>query len=119
MAQKLRHRVAGTVQTTNATATTIVSWTIPDTSAGHVLIRIAGKRSAVATTGAYFRGGKIESSGGTRVYTAGADIHIIEDDVNWGTIAGINGSDLRIQVQGIAGQTIDWFCEIDLVFYQP
>ena len=119
MAQKLRHRVAGTVQTTNATATQIAAWTIPDTSAGHILVRITGKRSGAATTAAYFRGGNIESSGGTRVYTAGADIHSIEDDVNWATTLDINGSDFRVRVTGIAAQTIDWFCEIDVIFYQP
>ena len=98
------------VQTTDATATVLK--TVPIAGSKSVLIecRVTGLKSDLSTGAGYILRAVFRNNAGTvsQVGTDSIDF-VQEDDTNWGgpqTV--INGTDVDIQVVGLAATTIDW-----------
>ncbi len=120
MPTKLRHLVTGTVQTTNATATTIASYALPDECVAIVETHVLGQRQASTNIAAYIRRARYSrQSGGGATESGEVDGGTWEDVASWNATLAPSGNNVTVTVQGVAGATIDWYCELEVWLYAP
>jgi hypothetical protein len=113
--QEMVDRNVGTVATTNATATTLYSMTLPTDSVTLVEAKILGKRTG-GTAGAngdcatYILRARYKNVGGTVTQPGGVDLNFSSEDVaGYGATLNFTGTTARVQVTGIANTNITWF----------
>lgn len=96
------------VQTTDATVTSLFTWTIRDEAATKVVAEVCGDRSTGAETAAYVRQVRIKRDGGT-VTVGTVDTPFTSEEVGtWDCTIDNSTSTGRIRVTGVAAVTIDW-----------
>ncbi len=96
------------VQTTDATVTTLFSWTILDEATTKVVAEVCGCRSTGAETAAYVRQARIKRDGGT-VTVGTVDAPFTSEEVStWDCTIDNSTSTGRVRVTGVASVTIDW-----------
>ncbi|MCI0341690.1 MAG: hypothetical protein L0216_11180 [Planctomycetales bacterium] len=113
------HRISATVQTTNATQTTVLSYTIPDETTFLARAIVLAMRQSSTSCAGYRREvwGKRQSAGAPTIGAIVGDTW--EDVASWDATYTISGNDLRVSVTGAAGSTIDWLATLELYLYTP
>lgn len=109
--------------TTDATVTTLWSYTIPASTTVmldvHVVARRTGGVSGTAhDTGAYVIRGAFKNVGGTTATIVGAinADFTAEDQAGWNATLDVNAQNIRLRITGAAGNNITWHATIR--FYQ-
>lgn len=120
MATKLFHRLSGTVQTTDTTATVILN--VPIATSGTIvgaMCTIVAREASGGTPQCVIAGGSARNVSGTVTSIAFTSI------VNSGGLgtpnpsAGVSGTNWQLKVTGLNGFTIDWMIEADIMLYTP
>lgn len=121
MPQELRHQVEGTVQTTDATVTTVTSYTMPDNCVGFFRVRMIGRRASNGDSAGYDSGAtfKRHAAGGATLIAAVTTYAAMENDAAWGITVDASVNDVRVRATGVAAVTIEWLATMDIVLYQP
>lgn len=96
------------VQTTDATVTTVFSYTATDECTTLNTAEILACRSTGAETAAYVRRCRIKRDGGTVTVGTVEDSYTSEETAAWDATTDSSGSTIRDRVTGEAGKTIDW-----------
>jgi hypothetical protein len=105
----------GTVQTTDATQTTLLALSLEDTSIYWVRAKIVGRDGGGTKRAVYVRTVMAYREGGSATLGAGG----VQDDFTDETTAGWDGTftvssnDLRVSVTGEAATTINWACVLE------
>jgi len=119
MAQKLIERLTGTVQTTDATlAAGVVTYTPPDNSAAIAHTLITARRPSNGDSAGYRIITTFKKHSGTAAFIA-ETVVAQENDVNWGAGTSITSGTFAVNCLGIAGATIEWLVETEILVYQP
>ena len=109
-------RSAATVQTTDATQTTIDSFTLDDDETYMVQINVVGTKSDGSD-----RAGAIKSAvlyrdgGGATIEGVVASMLDEKSDSNWAIDITVSGNDVRASVIGLAATTINWKCSMQFI----
>lgn len=106
-----RHKIysdIANVQTTDATVTSLFTWTILDEAVTKMVAEVNACQSTGANVAAYTRGLKFKRDGGT--VTAGTvdTVYTEEDVAGWDATIDNSTSTGRVRVTGAAATTIDW-----------
>lgn len=105
----------GTVQTTDATVTTLKSHTTTTDRAYLVKARIIGRQSSGATDSAMYEiTAHVENVSGT-VTVIAQPATSSEDDASWDAVLDGSGADLRVRVTGDAAETVEWKCDLEIL----
>lgn len=96
------------VQTTDATVTSLFTWTIRDEACTKVVAEVCGDRSTGAETAAYVRQARIKRDGGTVTVGTVDTPFTSEETSTWDCTIDNSTSTGRIRVTGVAAVTIDW-----------
>ena len=99
-----------TVQTTDATPTTIKSIATTNNSVGWIKTEVLSKDAGSNDGAMYRRTVKYENDGGTVTVDTSDDV-TLESQSNWDFDVVVSGTDVLLQVTGEAGKTIDWESE--------
>lgn len=102
--------IAGTVTTTDATATTIGTYTLSSNKAAYIDVTVIGRKDDT-TVNAYRHWTAFCEDGGVSSLMGGGDIHAAHlDDATWGgvTVSGGGSLAVNIQVTGKIATTIAW-----------
>ncbi len=103
---------SNTVQTTDATVTTIATIAIPTSKVVKIDIDIVAIKSDLTEAAAYKNNATFRNNAGT-VSAVGAmnTLYSPEDDATWvGTSVSVSGTNALVRVAGKAGTTIEWRC---------
>lgn len=100
------------VQTTDATATTIYSWTPTDEAVTMVTAEVTAVTSTGAAGATYIRRARIKRDGGTVTVATPVDVGTDEDGFNGDVTIDNSGTTARIRVTGVAATTADWGCVV-------
>jgi len=98
------------IQTTDATVTTISTISTATDNVYGLFIQVAGIKSDGSQGGHFLRQVSVKNDGGTvsvigSTTTIGTDA---EDDANWNVTATTSGTNILVQVTGVAATTIEW-----------
>jgi hypothetical protein len=96
------------VQTTDATTTTLFSWTILDEAVTMVTSEVGACLSTGADTAAYVRRAKIKRDGGTVTFGTVETSFTDESVAGWDCTLDNSTSTGRVRVTGAGGSTVDW-----------
>ncbi len=102
------------VQTTNATVTSLFTWTVTDECVTTVVVEIDAIQSTGATTASYVRRVRIKRDGGT-VTVGTVEDSFTDEEAGFATCdvtVDNSGTTGRVRVTGIAATTIDWSCTV-------
>jgi hypothetical protein len=112
---QLRHTVVG--QTTDATATNILTLTLPDESAYFMGAKVVGRQSDTSNRACYNREALVyrNAGGGATIQGSVSDVTTIESDANWNATITVSGNNASVTVTGIAATTINWKAEVELL----
>lgn len=120
--RKERIRFEETVQTIDATETTLGYVTLPDESVALVEVRVVGRLNT-GTAAGYIRIGTFQQEvAGTTVLVGVLDerrLYSAEDAVAWDVKLDINGANVRLRVTGVVNTGIDWLASFDVLLYSP
>ena|SRR3990167_8980234 len=120
MAQEVVHRVEGTVQTTDATQTVVVSYALPDECIAVVEAAIVGQQVGSANCAAYIRIVGIKRQSGLALLVGTVATPFTGENVStWDATLTVSSPDIRVSVTGVAGVTIDWLATMTITLYQP
>jgi hypothetical protein len=107
-----------TVQTTNATATTIITYSglSVNDRAVQVLVKVTGLKDNFTEAAGYYFTGTFRRTGGT-ITQVGSTLMIAqnEDTASWGATLAVSGTDILVQVTGVAATNIDWQAVLEAV----
>lgn len=95
-------------QTTDATVTSLFTWTIADEAATLVTAEIVALLDSGAETGAWVRRARIKRDGGTVTVGTVEDSYTSEETPAWDVTIDNSGSTGRIRVTGEVGHDIQW-----------
>lgn len=119
--QNIKHSVSGLVTTTDATVTTLASFTLANNGCYSINVELIGKDTISGKSIKGVKGTTFERISGTttQVATSLVDIIVtlISDAVNnAGATWTINNSGdvIQVRVTGNVGRTIDWQCRLDI-----
>lgn len=98
-----------TVQTTDATVTTVASFTLTDATIYNVVADVRGLVTGGNGAG-YLRAATVKRIGAGAVLVAVSTPHTAEDNAAWDCTIDVNGNDARVRVTGAAATTINWSC---------
>lgn len=96
------------VQTTDATVTTLYSWTITDECVSAVFAEVGVDKSDGTATADYGRRARIKRDGGTVTVGSVSDVWTDEDSFNGDLTIDNSTSTGRVRVTGVAATTADW-----------
>jgi hypothetical protein len=122
MAQEVVHKIEGTVQTTDATVTTVSTFTaMPDASVAMLYGRLVGRRPSSGESAGYELIATYKRHAGGAPTLVNSTVNAShEDDVTWGGMSfAVSGNDIQLRTTGIAAATIEWMCLLEIVIYQP
>lgn len=106
------------VTTTDATVTTILSWTIPDGSSAYVEATIIGRDSSGNTTIKKIAACVKRNSGNASMVSSVQIIVPLVADVALLTVVAtldVSSPSVRVRVTGVIATTIEWFCELKVI----
>jgi hypothetical protein len=98
------------VQTTDATVTTLFSFTPTDEAVTVLTVEALAVRSTGAEVNGYIRRVKIKRDGGTVTLGSVVDVWTDEETAAWDCTVDLSGTTVRVRVTGEGGKTIDWGC---------
>ena len=103
----------GTVQTTDATVTTLASATIPTGTADSLIVAVSAFQAATGDSKAWALEYRVKNVGGTVTVERFSD-RASEDAgaAAWAAIVDASGATVRVRVTGEAAHTIRWNCTI-------
>jgi len=102
-------RMIGSVQTTNATVTTIITVPIPTSSTVNIMSNVTGLRSDNVIGAGYIRIGTYRNNAGTVSIIGGITAtHTAENNASWNCTYVISGTNVLVSVIGMAATTINW-----------
>lgn len=104
------------VQTTDATVTTLISKTLAEGKAYIIIANIAGKQ-ADTNRASYVRRACVyrPTAGSATLQGSVQDELTIESDVNWDCTIDVSGNAVRVRVTGVAATTIDWKGSLEFI----
>ena len=108
----------GVVRTTNATATTIITYaglSVND-RAVQLTVRVTGLKDNFTEAAGYYFTGTFRRTGGT-ITQVGSTLMIAqnEDTASWDATLTISGTNILVQVTGVAATNIDWQAVLEAV----
>lgn len=109
-------RSGTTLQTTDATATTIDSFTLDDEETYMVQINVVGTKDDGTDRCGAIKTALLYRDGG--VATIQGVVHVtIEEfsDSNWDIDITVNSNDVRATVTGLAATTVNWICSMQFI----
>lgn len=106
---KVYNQVAN-VQTTDATVTSVDTWTITDECTTLVTVEVLACQSTGSNTAAYVRRCRIKRDGGTVTVGTVEESYTSEEVAGWDVTIDNSTSTGRVRVTGAAATTIDWGC---------
>lgn len=100
----------GSVQTTDATVTTLSSISVEDGKTTHIEATVSARKTDGTAGATYSLHSSFRRTGGTTTQIGGITTvsHIAEDDSSWNATTDVSGSTVRIRVTGAAATIIDW-----------
>lgn len=99
----------GGVKTTDATPTTVLTWTPTSDTTESVLLQVAGKRVGIASGAGYGVGFTVRRQDGTTALIGSATaLWTHEDDPAWAVTVTVVSPAVVIQVTGAAATSIEW-----------
>ena len=106
-------RQSGTVQTTDATVTTILQWTPADGTAETVEISVVAKRKNSVQAGGYRAYATVTRQGGTTSQVGTTTVVAAhESESQWDVAVAVASPNVSVTVKGLSDSTIDWRCEV-------
>lgn len=116
------HTVRGTVQTTDATVTTLVSYTMADNTTAIFEARVTADQNAGATSSGFIRQSVYKRTGAGIATIVGAAVLTLtaEDNAATDCIIDTDGANtVRVRITGIAATTMDWMGRLTVDLYTP
>lgn len=106
-----RFRQPGHVQTTDATVTTLFSYTAANNATTVLSVLVVGTKTSAAQGAAYIRTAAFRNAAGT-VAQIGSTLTpvTLEDDSAWDCTIDNSTTTIRVRVTGKAATTIQWSC---------
>lgn len=96
------------VQTTDATVTTLDSFSVPSNSTVIVSWLVSAVRSTLAEGAGYLVTAAYRNNAGTVTQIGSAQVTSLEDTSAWAATADFTGTTARLRVTGEAAKTIQW-----------
>jgi hypothetical protein len=108
------------VNTTDATATTLQSITVPTDSTMVVIAKIVGRRTGGASgsngdSATYIRTARFKNIGGTVTINGLQTDYTNEDQLGWNGTMDVSGTSARIRVTGAANNNITWTVTYEII----
>lgn len=122
MATRTHDIRVGTVQTTNGSPTTIITYTLPDNTVAQFMLNVVGDLSGGTNCAGYIRRFVYKRQGGAATIVGTVDSAVFpdkEDDNRWDVTVTTATNDVVMQVTGDVGITVDWFAYLEVVLYTP
>jgi hypothetical protein len=109
-------RTATTVQTTDATQTTIDSFTIDDLETYMVRIHVVCTESTAAQRGSFIKTATVyRSGGGAVVEGAVSSQHDVSSVVQYDATITVSGNEVRASVTGFGTDILNWKCSMQFI----
>jgi len=108
----------GTVQTTNATPTTIITYSglSANDRSVQIVVRMTGLKNNYTEAAGYYLAGTFRRTGGTITQVGSTSmLSQNEDTASWDATFTVSGTDILVQVTGVAATTIDWKAVLETV----
>lgn len=105
-------RATGAVRTTDATVTTLFTYTIADNHLGWIEATIVGRDEAGTHRALYRRAVRIHRQGAGAVIGTVQTPYTDESSAGWDATIDASGNDIRVRVTGAAGVNISWVCTV-------
>lgn len=104
------------VQTTDATVTTLISKTLAEGKAYIIVAKVVGKQ-ADTNRASYVRRVCVyrPAAGSATLQGSVQDELTIESDANWDCTVDVSGNDARVRITGVAATTIDWKGSLEFI----
>lgn len=123
MSTKTLHKLVFTVQTTDATVTTLGTVQLPAGSVGFAKSTIVAREASVGTSSGWqIAGAAKHLAGNAAIIGSIQSLVAVQQDVlaaTWVATLDAAGNDVRIRITGQIGTTIDWMAELEVVVYTP
>lgn len=97
-----------TVKTTDATVTTILSWTPTDDSVEHLDVQIVGLSQNATKVGGYHLSATVKRADTTTSLGAVTVLHSHETNTAWDATIDVSSPQVRVRVTGEAALTVAW-----------
>lgn len=97
-----------TVKTTDATTTTILSWTPADDSVEHLDVQIVGLSQNATKVAGYHLSATVKRADTTTSLGAVTVLHSHETNTAWDATVDVSSPDVRVRVTGEASLTVLW-----------
>lgn len=106
--------------TTDATATTMQSITVPTDSALLIIAKVVGRRTGGASgsngdAASYIRTARYKNVGGTVTINGLQTDYTSEDQLGWNSTLDVSGTSARIRVTGAANNNITWTVTYEVI----
>lgn len=110
-------REEATVQTTDATQTTVDSFTLDDEETYMIQINVVGTKSDGSERCGAIKTAVLYRDGGGNATIQGVEGVTIEEysDSNWDVSITVSGNDVRASVTGLAATTVNWKCSMQFI----
>lgn len=104
------------VQTTDATVTTLMSKTLAEGKAYIIIANIIGKQ-ADTNRASYVRRACVyrPAAGSATLQGSVQDELTVESDASWDCTIDVSGNDVRVRITGVAATTIDWKGSLEFI----
>jgi len=105
-------------QTTDATVTTLASWSLLDETSYVIEATVSGKKSDTSQRAEYKIIGLFYRDGAGNATQQGATtvLSSIESDAAWDCVFDVSSTLARIRVTGAAATTVDWDADIKVIY---
>lgn len=111
-----------TVQTTDATVTSLLTYAMADNTTAIFEARVTGDVNAGANSAGYIRQSVYKRTGGGAATIVGAQVLALtaEDNAAWDCTIDTDGANtVRVRVTGAAATTVDWMGRLIIDLYTP
>lgn len=117
IANEFQFRQTSTVQTTDATETSIDSFTLDDEETYVIRINVVGTKSDGSDRCGVIKTAVVYRDGGGSATIEGSITAMIEEfsDGLWDVDITVSGNDMRASVTGVAATTINWVCSMQIL----
>lgn len=111
----------GSVSTTDATVTTVLTYTIPATTTVDIEARVVARRtggsSGTAEDGAgYNLFATVKNVAGTATLIGSVQsITAREDQAGWDATIDVTGATARVRITGATNNNVDWYCRAEII----
>lgn len=104
-----------TVRTTDATPTTLWSYTLNDNEHLNIVANVLCQASSGTATAGYIRAATVYRDGGSAVIEGSVtSIHSAEVSAGLDATITVSGNEVRVTVTGIAASTYDWHANVQI-----